>query len=449
MSGKYKCCQKLFTSYYVCTQCHEIIHRNCVTTGKYKGTLNIIKGNKVNCCTREVIDLEKSISIIEEKNTVLEETLNELSLDSNLKTKHIDKLKREHETLLNEASIREDELNKIISENENTIYELKEHIKKMKLDLSAYTNKVFSSGGTQTEMAFRNAATTTEISTPSEPSQIEPMSRTVMTSKSEAPTVPVLTRTIRSVLSVDPDQTLSQSPLCQEAEGKRKNILVLSDNFGYNVNQLLSNRLNSKDYQVQCIYKPGARFKNVIEDIENLSCNFTLNDHIVIMAGSNNFSNASDYPKCRELWNKLKLCPNTNFTFVGVPYNNDQSQNRLIYKFNKNLNRFLYKLDSCLPSFFGYIDVNVGFGTLSKKKLGNLVHDKIILGNNALPKNLILINTNQNTENTTTDNSVVNGNVTKVLAPNVIETNISPIENSLLNVQRNFLYPRLSQMSQI
>ena len=75
----------------MCTQCHEIIHRNCVTTGKYGGTLNIIKGNKVNCYTNATIDLEESLSIIEEKNVALEETLNELSLDTKLKTKHIDK----------------------------------------------------------------------------------------------------------------------------------------------------------------------------------------------------------------------------------------------------------------------------------------------------------------------------------------------------------------------
>lgn len=182
MSGKFKCCEKLFSSYYVCTQCHEIIHRNCVTNGKYKGTLNITKGNKVNCCSKESVDLEKSANLLEERNAALEETLNELSLDTQLKSTYIEKLKRENDHLLNEASMREDELNKIIVTNEKTISELNESLIKLKLDLKKYTDKIYNSNSTQTEIRVRNTSTTTEELAPLELPRIESVLGTVSTS---------------------------------------------------------------------------------------------------------------------------------------------------------------------------------------------------------------------------------------------------------------------------
>lgn len=484
MSGKFKCCEKLFSSYYVCTQCHEIIHKNCVTNKKYKGTLNIIKGNKVNCCTNEVINLEESLCVAEEKNTALEETLQELSIETELKTKHIDKLHTQYKQLLNEASLRDDELNKIIDQNEKTISELRETVESLKLNLNYYVDKAYSSNSTQTEIKTRNASTSTEEfiprTIPTEHSQAELISRAVPKPKSTT----VISRTDNDCVLVREDvmdyQTGTRSPMCGASEDvvntlqlNTNHILVLSDNYGYNLNYLLKDRLKSVSYQVQSFYKPGAKFENVIENIENLSGNFTQKDHVVIVAGSNNFSSSSDYPRFRDLWNKLKLCLNTNFTFVGVPYSH-QSQNRLIYRFNKNLNRFVHKLNTCLPGLFSFIDANGKFNVLSKKKLSNLIYDKIILGNNPQPKNLILINANQKLpnesiptednslqtesncgmstaiENSMVTNSITNDPVEKDTTITVIEPiNASPLDNSLSNVQSNFLYPRLSLMSQI
>lgn len=476
-SGKFKCCEKLFSSYYVCTQCHEIIHRNCVTNGKYKGTLNIIKGNKVNCCNNESVDLEKSTNLLEEKNAALEETLNELSLDTQLKSTYIEKLKRENDHLLNEASMREDELNKIIVTNEKTISELNESIIRLKLDLKKYTDKIYNSNSTQTEIRVRNASTNTEESTPLEFARNESVLGTISTSLQSAlppagPTSGVLTDSIDE--PIDLRSPSIQEPIHSLNTSKLRNVLVLSDNFGYNLNYLLNTKLSPLDYRVQCIYKPGAKFENIIENIECLSRNLTLRDHIVIVGGSNNFSSSFDYPKFKVLWKKLKLCPNTNFTFVGVPYGY-HSQNGLIHKFNKNFNRFVSKLNSCLPGLYSFIDVNVGSGTISKKKLRNLIHDTIMLGKNPLPKNLILINpntelhfnstpSNQNiflpnvqplrtsetdvvitTESdiTVRQDSEVIKSVTYTLGANTTNT------ATATNIQSNFLYPRLSQMSQI
>ena len=241
------------------------------------------------------------------------------------------------------------------------------------------------------------------------------------------------------------------------------------------MNYMLRNKLEMTEYQIQFFYKPGAKFQSVIEDVENLTKNFTLKDHVIIMAGSNNFSKSSDIPRFKELWNRLKLCPDTNFSFVGVPYGT-QSQKRYLYKFNKNLERFIYKLNTCLPGQFSFINVSVNRENITKNKLCSLICNKINLGNNPLPKNLIIINVNQNISQTTENNLYShesqrisetnnlntdifkitvteshepekNQNENSVIEDAVIEKNKCSLGKNPSPVESIFLTPCLSQMS--
>lgn len=476
---KYKCCARVFSSYYVCTQCSQIIHRGCVANGRFKGNLQVIEGHKVNCCKPDIVDIEKSITIMEEKNALLEETLGELTTDSQLKYQQLEKVKKDYEFFINEASIREDELNKIIVKNEETIKSLSENLTALRNQLEVYTTKLQKTCSTQTEIRARF----NDCSSQTECQQVVNAALTANSTEASLPSpTPVLTQ--RKEPQQNPqippkitDSVYSPSPSVEKLTSnflKQRRILLLADDFGRDIGKPLKSLLDASNYNIQTLYKPGAKFLNVIEDVKNLTKDFTLRDHVVIAAGTNNFVGRGEHPLFRHIWSQIKLCPDTNFTFVGVPYANNYYANELIHKFNNKLLHFCNKLHSCLQGYFSFIDVNQESNIMRKGKLCKLIYRDIVLAENSCQKNLIFVRTcdavvhcknvssrtggspNKGAESTVSfppslgvHGIDVSTDSTDFLGPHLPETLPQPVNtNSTSNIDSgNFLYPRLSQVS--
>lgn len=64
----------------------------------------------------------------------------------------------------------------------------------------------------------------------------------------------------------------------------KNNVLILADSHGRQLAELLHPIL---PYNVQVIFKPSAKFNQVISDVTNLTKKFTKNDHVFIIAGCN------------------------------------------------------------------------------------------------------------------------------------------------------------------
>ena len=73
-----------------------------------------------------------------------------------------------------------------------------------------------------------------------------------------------------------------------DEENKTKKVLVLCDEDGAYMGTGLRRIL--KAVSVQTIFKPGALFRNIIVDIIKLTKDFTLDDNVIIIGGSNDFN---------------------------------------------------------------------------------------------------------------------------------------------------------------
>ena len=127
MSTKFKCCAKPFVNYFF-VKCSVVVHKTCIASVKLGYSVRKIGNDKIICCEE---NNDNSIIALEERNCILEDTLNEITFETKLKDRHYEKLKNDHEAFLNDASMRENDLNEIIKQNETLINSYKEEIKRL------------------------------------------------------------------------------------------------------------------------------------------------------------------------------------------------------------------------------------------------------------------------------------------------------------------------------
>ncbi|KAG5874019.1 hypothetical protein JTB14_015730 [Gonioctena quinquepunctata] len=107
---------------------------------------------KLTCCeTTGDMDANKSTEI-----SILEQTISEISEESNIRGKHIDKLRKEKETFNEEAVRREDELVQIIKQQDGTIHQAERKIGELeKIIESLMDTKITKTTSTQSEIKNR------------------------------------------------------------------------------------------------------------------------------------------------------------------------------------------------------------------------------------------------------------------------------------------------------
>lgn len=146
-----------------------------------------------------------------------------------------------------------------------------------------------------------------------------------------------------------------------KSPSNKHKILILNDDCGRYCSRLLTKYRELDSYEVTSIIKPGALLSQVIENMDNLCRDFTLNDYIIVVAGSNDV-NKNRTPSFRFICNKLKLCTHTNILFTSIPYKKQSMYNSLInkhiYKYNSKLNEFLTKFNNYAEGNFSYLEIN-------------------------------------------------------------------------------------------
>lgn len=174
--------------------------------------------------------------------------------------------------------------------------------------------------------------------------------------------------------------------------GRKRRVLILCDDSGRYVCDRLTRISKTSLFSVETIIKPNARLEDVIENMDKLTKKFSKRDHVIIMAGKNNFS-SKQYPKFRFISDRLRSC-SANVVFVSTPvYTNSGDLCKYIAKFNSKLNGFLQKVDHCVPNNLAYIEAN---GMDGLKVKDSVIFDKIlreVTVQNRVSKNLVFINT--------------------------------------------------------
>lgn len=403
------CSSQLLPTCYVCQYCFKLFHKRCVMKNKKK--FNIIKNHVVICS--DCNDKNKSSNCQEWEKILLEQTIEELTIETEAKGKQLERVIFDKDTTLQEAIKTEEELNEVIRQQEKTLQAHLSKIRELEALIKSHKKNMMSKE-TQTTTRYRSAKTQTDknvkttetqccednnlqdtaisykkelenkcqliISLEDRIDELEEMCRKMVDSMRVLEQENIRCcdelHIIRKELDestpekIIPVRKTSVDDTIKETNNKKpvsqnKKILILCDQFGYNVGQKIKNKLNAN---VLSVVKPFACYEDVIVNLPLMTCDFTRNDSVIIIAGFNDFIRGG-FPSLVNFNNKLKSCLHTNLHIVSVPYMKNTNINRLIYKFNYKLNDYILKVNKCTESSIHFIDFNSKFGRLTKGQL--------------------------------------------------------------------------------
>lgn len=396
--SNFECCKsKSFpSSYYICVNCFNVFHRSCVL--KNKNNYSFIKGFKIRCCEHN--DLKRS----DEEKTFLEETISELTENTNLQEKHITQLKKDHEMFTEEASQREEEMDHLIKQQQEFIDRANKEILSLKQELENFSSKSTTTKCSQTER--------------------------IPVAEKEIQTNNKITETRDTSTYTD-----STNPIGIEEDKSRK-ILLIAGNHGKDMVHILKNYMET--WTIESILKPNASNTEFAKTAIRASKHLTKEDFVVLWP-NDNFT-----PFFKHL---LTNIANTNFFILTAPYypTNRECNDRIYYT-NLSLFKEAHYLTGGLKKL---IDVNSlieskhynRFGCYISKKGKQLIGCEIvrrILGNATDNHVTNSINTEGHTG--------VDDNFSVVPpAPSRLQDNADNIVSTNKIKHQHFLYPRLSQ----
>ena len=98
-----------------------------------------------------------------------------------------------------------------------------------------------------------------------------------------------LTQTNVSPPNKEPVQskTILTSECKRSTDFNKSKILIIADSHGRNLARMFYD-LNNFNFTTQVIFMPNATFQQVTQNLKDLAKNYTMNDHIFILAGTNN-----------------------------------------------------------------------------------------------------------------------------------------------------------------
>lgn len=355
---------------------------------------------------KQISELNRQISVMSDKNKDLLEKIREAQVEI-----------LELQQKLNEVNVLKHNMLTSIETltQENELYI--EDLKTTKLELFNTRNELFNA---EEELCGRNRVTSFPCASKSAPAEELPSKK-----------------------SGEVDATLTSKIPLKNDDGCKNNsvgrILILSDQLGYNLGSLIQN--SSKGLSVQSIIKPHANFANVILNLADLTQDFTLSDHVVILAGYNDLNNKR-YPLFRSINGMLKNLGHTNFLVLSVPYkNSDPYVNYAISRFNDRLAGYVNRLNQYVEGHFCFLDCNLGGIPMKKKELSKSIVN--ILFSKPCTKNLLFVkvcDTYRNAEliNGSNDLNISNKTVTADLIDQ--HSQVDNSDNGLLEAENtNFL----------
>lgn len=309
MMTTYECCKgKNFpNSYYICTVCFKVYHKSCVLKNKSKYTFS--DGFKIKCC--ENLELNSSQSFLHEK-TIMEETIQELTENSQVHENYWRKIKADHEKFLVEATEREQELNDFIIIQDEQIKKSAIEIKKLHDLISDLTNKTWNTRSTQTDRS-RHSKQGKEIGIQTD----KPANYFGFGSKPKC--------SLTSEHS--PKKSAAETSVCL-----RSRVLLVAGYHGKNLASSLINIMGRNT--ITSIIKPNANNKEIIDSAVISSMDFSKKDVVVLWPSNVNVSQYKDL--------NLRL-QHTNFIVLSSPYRYDiLEQNEKTYHVNLALNRLVH-----------------------------------------------------------------------------------------------------------
>ncbi|XP_046688944.1 uncharacterized protein LOC124374842 [Homalodisca vitripennis] len=175
----------------------------------------------------------------------------------------------------------------------------------------------------------------------------------------------------------------------------KKQLLIMADSHGKNLSSLVQQRSSINVFS--CV-RPGAKFSGVVEDITALSKNFTKDDSVLIIAGTNNMETMGIKRFLSEVKELLNKSNDLNLILATLPMRHDQPNldlkisiiNREIESIDPNRNCLVLPLHH-LPRHL-YTNHGLHMNKRGKSRVDEMIV-KIINKNNNLNKIHSTLNT--------------------------------------------------------
>lgn len=456
---------------------------------KKKSKFDIIKDHIIICNECKVDNKRNSQEL---EKILLEQTIEDLTFEVEAKGKQLERVIIDKDTTLQEAIRTEEDLIQIIQEREKTLNEQVTKIRELE-DIIRSLKKDKITRETQTVNYNRIAYTQTVKNIKTTETQTQQCKHKDITSQTDTNTCKVDTQTCQFSLYHATAQAVPAAKSHVEAEQQPKKcsnikkLLFLCDQTGKYIHRHLLKNKNLTGFQIQTVIKPEAQLISVIENMDKLVKDFSHEDYVVVLAGTNDFDNKR-YPRVKPLADKIKKCLHTNMIFMTTPVNYHNHPNKLrIIKFNLKLKEFTQKVGHKVPLNVSVVDVNTKKGLKQKDYVLADDLSREVLRNKTLSKSLIFIDLKENAERssinekyTEVPRSIIyqektnislgsesgdtdtNLNSSLIVCPllDEISDSSSSTQNSSLNTALNgesarenqlqndfFLYPRLSQIT--
>lgn len=131
---------------------------------------------------------------------------------------------------------------------------------------------------------------------------------------------------------------------------------MLADSQGRKCGEILSNLFNKNYYETLCLVKPNACIEQLCEHIKNLTSDFTKQDYVILLGGTNN-ALSNKYITSTFLDSFRELLSHTNCIIILTPFWNRHThfnsivlQNNLLLYNNLHQSCKIIDPQSCLSS---------------------------------------------------------------------------------------------------
>lgn len=409
----FKCCKNKDFNNYCCKACLSVYHDACLARRK---NVSVIEGHII-LCSKECSDGYRAV---EDEVVILQRNLEKLRRESGDRESEVVKLVQKYDTDMEELRVRVSDLLKEIDERDTYLEKLRRSRQDFEDQVLEQEQSMNLQIDKQRKLIGIVSREKDEISRLCEDLRLrleeslarirdlesqlrefngvrEEMIETirVLTADNDVYSSEIL-RLKNSLSSGSRDDVCPQSNQDVMMSGKQRSeskkgarrILILCDEYGRHLDRSL--KLKDESVLVETIIKPGALFRDVIEDIVALTKNYTLNDCVVIVAGSNDLRGGKSV-SFRDISDRVRYCTNTNIIFTSVPGTCcPRYLKKSIDQFNDRLFNYANRLDSFAEGIVGW----VGLHMRSRRVVKDVVAAEILMkigASRSHTKNLIFV----------------------------------------------------------
>lgn len=408
--GNFVCCRDKELTCYVCVSCLSVFHKSC----QKRKIFTVVEGHKIVCSTAceekyeadPITVLQKEILELRTEAEQREEFINRQKRGSQAFEDDVVEIegqyRRDIKKLTELLSSKEEELTReqgerareneahfvVIQSARDEIQELGYKIRRMNLQNSSLQSAVSS---LEAQLRCFKKGSTGGVRKTHE-GVLHGGQEHVFFSPSGCKTSGVSAAGACGGISSDGEECIAGIGARETRRGeggeqtenlicRRPKILILADEYGRNLNSLISDRLYSRkrDCTVETFIKPGAGIAGVLEDTEALTRTYGSDDHVVIMAGATDVKNGG-FPSFKFLLNKIRNMDQTNVTLISIPYfTRNREVNDKIFRYNNRLNSFACRLNGITEFGVFFLDSNLKRTALANKRaLSIKISDKVL-----------------------------------------------------------------------